>query len=238
MIARPLPVATAADAIRVVRALGAHRYVGGRLFLVHALAFDALDVSEPFAPLAEAIQWARAVLHDPGVDPASKDERLLRTASLEEFAGVLECFWTPGSLADGARARLLHRLEGLGLDAGAHAPFDEEAEEDVHPVLIDAGWELLPLATLDPERHRGVMQAFDEPILFAAACFEEESAIPSQVHLQELPVFGAVELLRGVDPDGILLEPLILWTEGNDTYQDYVVRGVLRAAKVGQTPPI
>jgi hypothetical protein len=29
-----------------------------------------------------------------------------------------------------------------------------------------------------------------------------------------------------------LIEPLVLWTEGNDVYQDYVLRGALRAAKV------
>jgi hypothetical protein len=233
MIARPLPVAMAADAIRVVRALGAHRYVAGQVVLIHALAFDALDVPEFLPPLAEAIGWARAVLADPDVDPASKDERLVRKASLDECASVLEGFWTPGSRADRVHARLMSRLESLDLEVGVHVPFDEQAEEYVHPVLIDAGCELHPLAVLDPERHRGAIQAFDEHILFSAACFEEESAIPPQPHLQELPMFGAVELLRGVDPDGALLEPLVLWTEGNDTYQDYVLRGVLRAARVG-----
>jgi hypothetical protein len=233
MIATPLPVSTAAEAIRVVRALGAHRYVAGRLVVIHALAFDALDTAERAAPLAEAIDWARTVLGDSDVETASKDERLFRKASMDELASVLEGFWTPGSCADRVHTRLMDRLQALELEVGGHTPFDEEAEEDVHPVLIDAGWELHPLATLDPERHKGAIQAFDEPILFSAARFEEENSIPPQRHLQELPLLGCVELLRGVDPDGTLLEPLVLWTEGNDTYHDYVLRGVLRAAKVG-----
>lgn len=236
MIGRPLPVSTAPEAIRLVRALGAHRYVAGRLILVHALAFDALDVPDADPPLAEAIAWARAVLSDPDVDAASRDERLLRTASTEELVSLLLGFWTVGPSQDRIHARLMNRLEVLELEVGAHTPFDEAAEEDLHPVLIDAGWELHSLSALDPERHKGAMQAFDEPILFAAARFEEVSAIPAQRHLQELPAFGAVELLRGVDTSGALIEPLVLWTEGNDTYQDYVLRGVLRSAKVGNSP--
>jgi hypothetical protein len=232
VIATPLPVSTAAEVIRVVRALGGHRYVAGRLVVVHALAFDAIDL--PDAPLAagEALSWARRALGPSDIDPASKDPRLYRSASPDEVTAVLEAFWTPGSRADQVHERLMSRLESLGLDVGVHAPFDEAAEDDIHPCLIDAGWELHPLSVLDPERHKGAILAFDEPILFEAARFEEESAIPPIRHLQELPAFGPVELLRGVDPDGALLEPLVLWTEGNEIYQDYVLRGALRAAKV------
>jgi len=233
LIATDLPVENAADALRIARALGAHRYVAGRLVLVHALAFDALD--GPGAPpaLDEAIAWARTVLTDREIDAASKDPRLHRAASTDEWVAVLGAFWTPGDACDRVQERLLTRLAALDLAPGTHAPFDEGEEDDVHPVLIDAGWELVPLSALDPARHRGAMEAYDEPILFEAARFEEESSIPPIRHLQELPVFGAVELLRGVDPDGALLEPLVLWTEGDATYHDYVIRGVLRAARVG-----
>jgi hypothetical protein len=232
VIARPLPVSAAAAAIRLVRALGAHRYVAGRLVVVHALAFDAVDVPGAENPPAEAIQWAKRVLADPDVDAASRDERLFRAASPDEVTAVLEAFWTPGARADRVHHRLMTRLESLDLDVGTHAPFDEGAEDDLHPCLVDAGWELHPLASLDPERHKGAIEAFDEHILFESARFEEENAIPPIRHLQELPAFGPVELLRGVDPDGMLIEPLDLWTEGNDVYQDYVLRGALRAAKV------
>jgi hypothetical protein len=236
VIAQTLPIATASEAIRVVRALGSHRYVAGRLVLVHAPVFDALDVPEAAAPLTDAIAWARTVLSDPDVDASSKDERLFRTASAEELVSALEGFWTVASVTDRVQMRLMNRLQALDLEVGAHAPFDESAEDDLHPVLIDAGWELHPLVALDPVRHKGAIEAFDEPILFASARFEEENAIPSRRHLQELPAFGAVELLRGVDGDGRLIEPLVLWTEGNDTYQDYVLRGVLRAARVDRLP--
>ena len=233
MIATPLPISTAQEAIRVARALGGHRYVAGRLVMVHALAIDAQDVPEPSSTLTEALVWARGVLADPDVDAASKDPRLFRSAAPDEFSAVLAGFWTPGERGDRVHERLMGKLQALGLPLGTHAPFDEAEEDEIHPVLVDAGWELHPLSALDPERHKGAIDAFDEPILFEAARFEEENAIPSIKHLQELPVFGAVELLRGVDPDGALLWPLVLWSEGNPTYLDYVLRGVLRAAKVG-----
>lgn len=51
-------------------------------------------------------------------------------------------------------------------------------------------------------------------------------------HLYELPALGAAELLRGVEPDGALAEPLVVWVQGDETYVDYVVRGVRRAAKL------
>jgi hypothetical protein len=237
VIPRALPLTTAEEAVRLVRALGAHRYVAGRLVLVHAFAAAALDAPEAPPALDEAIAWARAVLADPTVDPASKDERLFRTASAEEVTSLLLGFWTPSPPADRAHERLMDRLDAVGLDVGAHAPFDEEFEDDVHPVLVDAGWELQPLAALDRDRHKGAIDAFGEPILFEAARFEEESAIPPLRYLQEFPVIGPVELLRGVDADGSLVEPLVLWTEGHEVYQDYVLRGALRAAKAAKPSP-
>ena len=159
----------------------------------------------------------------------------MRQATSEELLAVLEGFWVhgPARLADRAQEQLLERAHQLGLDVPTHAPFDETAEDEMHPVLVDAGWELLPLAALDPVRHRGVVEAYGEPIHYEAARFEEESAIPPRVSLQELPALGLVELLRGIDGDGALVEPLVLWTEGDDVYQDYVLRGVVKVAKVG-----
>lgn len=235
MIAQTLPLSTAEEAVRFIRALGVHRYVAGRLVFVHAFALAALDEPDASPALGEAILWARSVLADPTVDSASKDERLFRAASKDEVTSLLLGFWSASASADRAHKRLMNRLVELGLDAGNHAPFDEEVEDDVHPILVDAGWELRPLATLHPERHKGAIDAFGERILFEAARFEEESAIPPLRYLQELPVFGPVELLRGIDTHGSLVEPLVLWTEGHDVYQDYVLRGALRAAK-GTSP--
>jgi len=233
MLARPLPLRTGEEAIRVIRALGAHRYVLGRLCSVHALAFDAVaaGATSP-ASLAVAMRWAEGVLADPGIDPDSKDPRLFRDASPEELLAVLAAFWVPGAATDLTLDRLLERFHALGLDVPLHDPFDESVEDDMHPVLIDAGWELHPLAALDPIRHRGVVEAYGEPILYEAARFEEESAVPPRATLQELPALGLVELVRGVDADGAFVEPLVLWTDGDDVYQDYLLRGVLKAAKI------
>jgi len=236
MIARPLPARTGQDAIRLVRALGAHRYVSGRLHVIHAFAFDALggedESGQPRAALAEARRWARDVLSDPSIELDSKDPRLFRHASPEELLGVLEGFWVPGRAADVAHERLLDALDALGLGIPIHVPFDETVEDDLHPLLVDAGWELLSLAELDPVRHRGVIEAYGEPIHYEAARFEEENAIPRRAPLQELPALGVVELVRGVDATGELVEPLVLWTEGDEVYQDYLLRGVERAAKL------
>jgi hypothetical protein len=238
MLARPLPVHSGEEAVRFVRSLGVHRYLKGQLHLVHALAFDAVseagDGGSPPPDLAEACRWAARTLSDPSIEQDSKDPRLYRQASLAELTAVLEGFWVPGRTADRASERLLDAIYRLGVEISAHAPFDEAAEDDMHPMLVDAGWELLRLADLDAVRHRGVIEAYGDPIDFEAARFEEENAIPARVTLQELPALGAVELLRGVDADGELVEPLVLWTEGDDAYHDYLLRGVARASRVGQ----
>jgi hypothetical protein len=232
MIPRSLPAVTGADAVRVVRALGAHRYVRGSLHAVHALAFDAVAAAGFDARIDEAARWAEATLEDPDILADSKDPRLVRAATPEELLVVLEAFWVPGPRADRVHDRLLERMIALSLPLLAHEPFDEEVEDDIHPLLVDAGWELLPLAELDPARHRGVIEAYGDPILFESARFEETSAIPPWTMLQELPALGPVELLQGVDADGALVLPLPLWTEGDETYQDYVVRGVIKTSKL------
>jgi hypothetical protein len=228
MDARELPAATGDDVARVVRALGQHRYVASRLHLVHAFAFDA-------AGPEDAATWARGVLGDAGIDAQSKDERLYRRASEAEVAHVLGAFWGPSSTE--VHARLRARLAAAQIAVPEHRAFDETGEDDVFPVLVDAGWELLPLAQLDPARHRGAIEAFGEAILFEAARFEEEAPLERPAYLQELPVLGPVELLSGADGAGVLVEPLVLWTQGPETYHDYVLRGVLRAAKLALPDP-
>lgn len=221
MFGRELPVTTVDEALRLVRALGKHRYVASRGIYVHALVSDLGDDSD-------LSTWARAVLADPDVDPASRDERLTRPATEDELARILGSFW---GADPAARERLRAALDRLELPVSEGAPFDESLEDDMHPVLVDAGWELVPLRELDAERHRGAMEAFGESIFFESARFEEENAIPPPNSLQELPALGAVELLRGAE-GGMLKDDLVLWCEGNETYLDYVTRGVLRAAKL------
>ena len=219
-----------ADAIRVVKALGSHRYVAGRLHLCHVFALAALPDGLP--ELGAACEWARETLARQGVDPASRDEGLWRRCTDAELAAVLDAFWTPGVAALGSRLALEDLLGHHDLPVPTHPPFDESAEDEMHPLLIDAGWELLPLSELDPQRHRGAMDAFGDALTFESARFEEETAIPATPHLYELPALGAVELLRGVDSEGTLAAPLVVWADGDETYLDYVVRGVRRAAKL------
>lgn len=219
------------EALRAIRALGTHRYVAGRLHLLHVFCLAAVP-DDAGGALLDARGWARNTLGDSKINPASRDERLWRRGSDAELGAVLDAFWTPGSRADAARDAVLDLLERYELRLGSHAPFDEAAEDDIHPMLIDAGWELLPLAGLNPVRHAGGIAAFETPLAFESARFEEETAIPSLTTLYELPAIGPIELLRGADADGDLAEPLVVWTQGHPTYLDYVLRGVRRAAKL------
>ena len=233
MIARTLPARTPDEIARLVRALGSHRYVAGRLHLVHAFVFDALAGGADQEELHEAEAWARGVLASPEIDRASRDERLWRRASEREVAAALGAFWESNARGASAREKLAAHLAAI--DAHPSPPdaplFDEAAEEDLFPILIDAGWELLPLAALDAERHRGAIEAFGDRFAFDCAKFDEESALGAPPPLQELPAIGPHELLHGA-AHGILRAPLVLWTEGSETYHDYVMRGVLRAAKL------
>lgn len=207
MEARDLSVYDVKAALRVIKALGSHRYVAARTHLVHALV-----LGEPIP--AE-------------IDPASRDERLWRACTEAEVVSVLERYW--GEDAERAREELADALERLELPLPSADPFSDD--EDIHPILVDCGWELTPLRELDPVRHKGLIEYYDEPILLESARFEEENAIPPVVHLQELSAIGPRELLFGVQA-GELVQSLVVWCEGDPTYHEYVLRGVVRAAKI------
>jgi len=105
MIAVELGASRVDEAIRVVRALGAHRYLAGRLHLIHAFAFAAMP-RQPNDLLAGPKTWANGLLSDGLVDPASRDECLWRRGSDAELAAVLEAFWAPGAPSRAAREAL------------------------------------------------------------------------------------------------------------------------------------
>ncbi len=236
MIGHEIEAQNGDDLVRFVRALGQHRYVSGRLHLLHAFAVEAACASsdEQDPALGEARAWAAAVLADPDVDRASKDERLHRRATDAELVGVLASFWGSEERRMRAAVALAMRLVEIGCPPPdvSQMPFDESSEDDVFPVLVDAGWELYALQSLDPERHKGAIGAFDDALAFDVAKFEEANAVPEMVTLHELPALGAIELLAALDDDGSVRAPFVLWTSGNETYVDYVLRGVLRAAKI------
>jgi hypothetical protein len=142
-------------------------------------------------------------------------------------------------LEEHTRRSLRTRLASIGIaasDRQVSPPlFDESREAEVFP-LIDAGWELLPLAELDPERHRGLIE-HDE---FKRARAQEiaggaDSAAatgPSLPILQELGLFGPAELLSLCESSGVLQACPTLWTSGPQFVHDYVLQGVARAAKL------
>jgi hypothetical protein len=221
VIARPLPARTPEEVARLVRALGSHRYVAGRVILVHAFVFEALAEAR-LEELRDACAWSADVLSGADVDPSSRDPRLHRAATEREAACALAALWNDDEAAMRARGTLRARL--LSIDAPVEGSlFDESREEDVFPILVDAGWELLTLAELDPERHRGALDALGEAL--------DDARTEDETTLHELPAIGPAEILDG-SAHGILRAPLVLWTSGNETYSDYVLRGVLRAAKL------
>lgn len=225
MIGFELENRTGEELTRFVKALGQHRYVASRLILIHAFAIDA--AADP--SIDEANQWARRALSAGGaMDLASKDERLWRKSSDAELNAVLRAFW--GENRGAAATRLRNHLSSINVEVDDDAlPFDESNEEDIFPVLVDAGWELLPLAHLDWERHKGAIQSFAD---FEVARFEEESAIPPVASLHELPLLGPVELVNALKPDGTTRAPFVLWQQGHETYLDYVLRGLLKVSKL------
>ena len=228
-----LPVTNVEELLRTVRALGGHRYVAGRAHHVHVFALASLGEAGVTEGLEAAMQWAEAITGDATLDLSSRDERLYRPSSDAELLAVLGGFLRPGPRSFVARAALEDWLDRAELPIPEGEPFDESVEEDIHPLLVDAGWELLPLRGLDRERHKGAIEWFGEPIQFESACFEEENAIPPPVYLHELPAFGPLELLLGADETGTLASPLTLWASGNEAYHAYVLAGVKRAAKLG-----
>jgi hypothetical protein len=235
MFGTELDDVTGEELVRFVRALGKHRYVDGRLHVVHAFAVEAAHAATADPALDEAAAWATRVTTGP-IDLASKDERLFRKASDAELVAVLDAFWSAGERRAVAHEKLRGRLAAIDVDVEdecARLPFDEDREDDVFPILVDAGWELVSIARFDRERHKGAIDAFGDEVGFAGAKFEEENAIPPLVHLHELPALGPTELLAAIDPETEKLRaPFVLWQDGNQTYLDYLLRGVMRAAKL------
>ena len=161
---------------------------------------------------------------------APVDERLWRRATERELSAALRVLWNDDGDASRAREALAARLRAIDAPV-APSLFDESHEDEVFPALVDAGWELLPLSALDPEKHRGAIAAFGDAHAFECAKFDEESALDAPPPLHELPVLGPAELLHGAE-HALLKAPLVLWVSADDPYQDYVLRGVLRAAKL------
>ncbi len=219
-------------AARLVRALGSHRYVASRLHLVHAFAFVACEGSQG---LDDASSWARRVLESGVIEIGSRDERLWRSSTEAEMASVLATFWGLGAARQKAHSELRNCLDRIGENIATRDLFSPVDEDAIFPLLVDSGWELVPLASFDRERHKGVIAAYGEPILFEAARFDEESAVPALVYQVELPAMGAHELLSSTNERGEFVDPwLPLWIDVPSIYASYILRGVARAAKIDE----
>ncbi len=238
MIPFELPVTSGTEAARLIGALGRHRYVVGRAHLVHALVYRSVGAELPGelgARLAEGRAWAERALG--GVIPvASRDERLWRKASEDEVGALLEVYWSTEPAALAAKEQLEKALAEIEATLDL-APFDDDVDEAaIFPVLVDCGWELHPLGSLEEERHKGAIDSFGDPFTFLVARFEEMARSDGgepPVYLQELAALGPAELLHGVDAQGRLVAPLTLWNEGPEPYLHYVIRGALKSAKLG-----
>jgi len=224
-----LPITNGDEACRVVRALGSHRYVAGATHLAHVFTINAAARDERFTH-AELSLWAAETMADTAIDKSSRDERLYRRVTTVELSDLLATFWV-APLPD-VRTTLAEQLETIGAVFPDAAPFEPSAEEEMFPLLIDAGWELLRYAELDPERHRGLVESFPEPILFESAKFEEACLPSPPTYLYEWPALGKRELLIEAGPGGTWNATPELWVDAPEPYIDYVLRGVLRAAKV------
>jgi hypothetical protein len=208
------PVSTVAEFLRWVKALGSHRYVAGSLHMIHALVYDAC--AEAVSPASLA--WARETL--------SVSERVgeddLRRANDLELLQILEAVLTRTEVRTRLELALRTRSIDVQSQLGAgFALFDEARESTLSPVLIDAGWELFALSDLDAERHRGVLDRMPA-----------DTAVAPDTVLQELGLFGAEELLLLAQNDLSLASAPTLWVSEPAFYQNYVLHGVSRAAKL------
>ncbi len=200
---------------------------------MHAFAFAACASADESEGLHDASAWARRVLEGGVIDIGSRDERLWRGSTEAEVASLLAAFWGEGVAREMAHSELRKWLERIGEPVTRREVFSPIDEDAIFPLLVDSGWELLPLAAFDPERHKGVIAAYGEPIFFEAARFEEESALPAPVYQVELPAVGAHELLSATNERGEFVDPrLPLWVDVPTTYASYILRGVARAARL------
>jgi hypothetical protein len=208
----------------LLRMLGKHRYVKEVDHRLHWTVDVAMSDQPAFA--AHAARFAERRLAEKDLDVASRDPSLWRPATVEEIVTVLTAFWGPGDAVIARHDRLLQVFEETGLEVGEHEPFQSNPEEPPFPELITLDWVLLPVDELDADRHRGALEALE---------FSDDAVSPSTPIYQEGPAISAVELLDAA-PRGVLVEDMIIWSEGPYSYADYVLRGVSKAAKL-QEPP-
>lgn len=219
MLAWAFPCVNAEEVGALVHALGKHRYLQETDHRLHWTVDAALADYEPFA--GQARRFVERRHQERELDPSSYDSSLWRSCSAEEIAEVLRIFWTPGRVAMDVASRLRALLQSEGLPIPPREPFGGDADFPDHPQLIQLSWRLLPIQDLDPERHRGVLQAMED-------CGEEvDVSAPID---QEGPDLGVLELIEGAQ-EGALCSEFLIWADGSRVYNDYIFRGICKSAK-------
>jgi hypothetical protein len=208
----------------LLRALGRHRYVREVDHRIHWTVDAALADDPRF--LGHAAAFVARLEREPDLDPASRDPSLWRPASIDDVVTVLGIFWDPGPNGIAARVRLRAALSDAGFAIPSHAPFESDPEEPPHPELVLLDWVLHPVDELDPERHAGAIEAMQ--------LAEEEIDVSAPVY-QEGACLSAVELLEGAH-NGLLVTEWYAWSDGPQSYADYVFRGASKAAKLVEPP--
>ena len=210
------------EVIRLVRALGKHRYVQEVDLRLHWTVDAALRALPLFAEPAARFELRRQ--REPNLELGSRDPSLWRSASPDEIAAAIEAFWAHDAAP--LHAKLRQCLAETGLPAADHRPFEAGAELPPHPELVLLDWVLLPVDQLDAERHQGALNAMAEA--------QEEVDASAPVH-QEGPGLAEPELVAGVS-EGRLAGDFVVWSEVPYAYAEYVFRGASRAAKLSSPP--
>jgi hypothetical protein len=224
MLAWSFAARTMDEISALVRALGRHRYVRESEFALHFSVVEALHDLPPFQELAERHRGRLA--REPNLDLTSRDPSLWYPVSVDVVLAALSAFWSAGDASDDAKLRLLNRFEHLDLLMPSHEPFASNPEDPPHPELVWLEWELLPICDLDPDRHRGAVEALEQS--------GEEVDMTAPVY-QEALAISVVELCSGAR-NGVLADDFLIWSDGPYSYADYVFRGVARSAKLSEAP--
>ena len=199
----------------LVRALGAHRYVAGRLHLAHAFAVAAV-ADDAAGVLAEARAWALrdARARRAASTSASRDERLWRRCSDAELAAVLDAYWTPGDAVAGGPRRAPRRcLDRHGLAVRRARGLRRVGRGRDPPAArstpAGSSWRS---RELDPERHRGAIAAVRRRPRVRVGALRGGDRHPSAAAPLRAPgprARPSCSRVRG--DDGTLAAPLVVW---------------------------
>lgn len=227
MLAWQLPARTADEVAAVIRALEKHRYIKSVDHQLHWLVDASMAIVDAgAATMHRAFEDRVAKAKD--IDPTSRDPRCWRAARSDEVAAVLKMFWGTDQTSVRVRNQLVKLAKDNGFEWVDRPAFQGDDESPEHPQLVLLSWTLSAICDLDAERHAGALQAMEDA--------EEDVDVSIDLD-QEAVDIGIVELINGAE-EGRLVADFVVWGDGSWSYNDYVFRGVCRAAKLSGGPVI